>query len=231
MMEVTIDEHQEEFCEPFKFKLPSAVQVSGPSNVGKSVFVAKVLEYRNQMISPPPEVILYCYSTYQAQLFDHLKSTCENQIFFVEGLAQLEKVQFDPNFRHCLVLDDLMHEVGNSEFASTLFTKISHHGNVLIFFITQNIYLKAKHMLTINKNMKYNVVFRNKRFRHELETLARQTLGIRPAQIHAVMDDAANENRFPYLILDRENETPEQKSIVTNVLPDSEYPQAYYYVE
>ena len=218
-------------CKPFKFKLSSSVQISGPSNIGKTWFTSQVLRYADQLIEPSPDIIFYCYSVYQAELFEKLKIWCKGKIHFLDGLESLQKIKFDPKVRHALVLDDLMHEVGNSEFASNLFTKISHHGNVLVLFITQNIYLKSKYMPTINKNIKYNVVFRNKRFRHELETLARQTLGIRPVHIHRIMDLAAAENKYPYIILDLNNDTPETKSIVTNVLPGSEHPQAYYYVE
>jgi hypothetical protein len=218
-------------CEPFRFKLQSAVQISGPSNVGKSVFVSRVLEHKDELITPAPQLIIYCYSTWQEQLFGEMKKTCGNMIHFVEGMQALEKVTFNPDIRHVLVLDDLMNEVGNSDFGVDLFTKIAHHGNILIFFITQNIYLKAKHMTTINKNIKYNVVFRNKRFRSELETLARQSLGMKPKHIHRIMDWAAEEASHPYIVLDLQNDTPETRAIVTNIFPDDKYPQAYYYVE
>jgi hypothetical protein len=218
-------------CEPFRFKMQSCVQVSGPSNVGKSVFVSRVLEFKNDLIHPPPQIIIYCYSTYQEELFNKMKSSCGDMIHFVEGLQSLEKLTFNPTVSHVLVLDDLMHEVSNSEFAANLFTKTAHHGNLLIFYITQNIYLKAKHSTTINKNIKYNVVFRNKRFRHELETLARQSLGMKSRHITRIMELAAEENSHPYIILDLHNDTSETKAIVTNIFPNSKYPQAYYYVE
>jgi hypothetical protein len=217
-------------CEPFRFKLPGAVQVSGPSNVGKSVFVAKVLKYRDQLIEPPPQIVFYCYSVWQPELFSQIKQWCPG-IHFYEGLQPLEKLQFDPKINHVIVLDDLMSEVGNSDLAVNLFTKIAHHGNILIFFITQNIFLKSKHMVTINKNIKYNVVFRNKRFRNELEILARQTLGLKPQHIHKIMEMAAEENSHPYIVLDLQNHTEETKSIVTNILPGSTHPQAFYYVD
>ena len=217
--------------ETFKFKLPAAVQISGPSNVGKSVFVSKVLKFRQQLIVPPPEIIFYCGSMDQPKLYEQLQKDCGNSIVFLHGLSDLEKIKFDPSVAHVIVLDDLMYEVGNSEFASNLFTKFTHHGNILLIFVTQNIYFKSKFMPTINRNIKYNVVFRNKRFRHELETLARQSLGISPKHIHTIMEMAAVDNTHPYIVLDLQNDTPEHLAIVTNIFPDSMHPQAYFYVE
>src|SRR5271170_4455326 len=155
-------------CEPFRFKHQSCVQISGPSNCGKSEWLYKALKFRREIIDLPPQVIIYCYSVWQQELFDRMQTVCNNCIHFVEGLQTLQRIKFEPTVRHVLVLDDLMNEVGGSEFAANLFTRMAHHGNILIFFVTQNIYLKSKHMPTVNKNVKYNVVFRNKRFRHEL---------------------------------------------------------------
>lgn len=219
-------------CKRFTFRLPAAVQVSGPSNSGKSYFVTEVLINNEEMIEPTPQVIFYCYSVWQPELFGRLQNACAGKIHFLEGMESLEKVSFDPNVNHVVVLDDLMSTVANSQFGADLFTKISHHGRILIFFITQNIYLKAKHTSTINRNVKYNVVFRNKRFRHELETLARQSLGIKPQHVHRMMELAAEDNpSYPYLIFDLHHETDETKSVVTNVLPKDRYPQAYFYVD
>src|SRR5271170_6925953 len=101
-------------CEPFRFKLQSAVQISGPSNVGKTVFLSKVLKFRDQLIDPPPQIIIYCYSVWQQELFSKMKEECGDMLHFFEGLNTLEKLHFDPAVCHALVLDDLMTEVGNS---------------------------------------------------------------------------------------------------------------------
>ena len=218
-------------CESFKFKLPAAIQVSGPSNVGKSIFVLKLLLNAEQLIEPVPELIFYCYSIWQPNIFNLLQEKYGERIYFIHGFSELEKISFSSEVAHCIVLDDLMYEVGSSEFAANLFTKIAHHGNILLIFITQNIYFKAKYMPTINRNIKYNVVFRNKRFRHELELLARQSLGIGAKNINRIMEIVASENNYPYLIFDLQNSTPEEKSLVTNIFPDSSYPQTYFYID
>ena len=49
---------------------PFSCIVSGPTGSGKSVFTLKLIEHAREIISPPPERILYWYDEYQ-QIFDN----------------------------------------------------------------------------------------------------------------------------------------------------------------
>ena len=84
------------------------------------------------MISPPPQHIVYCYSIYQP-LFDQYPD-----IEFVEGLPDLS--QFDGSKNVLLILDDMMSEINQT--MTDLFTKGSHHRNISVIFITQNLFHK-----------------------------------------------------------------------------------------
>lgn len=59
---------------------------------------------------------------------------------FQEGLPNLK--QFDSQLHMLLILDDLMAVA--YELVVNMFTKISHHRNVSIFFLTQNVFHESK---------------------------------------------------------------------------------------
>jgi len=71
-----------------------------------------------------------------------------------------------------LVLDDLMSETNDD--VANLFTKGSHHRNVSVMFLTQNLFYKNRHMLTISLNSHYMVLFKNPRDAGQFSVLVRQ---------------------------------------------------------
>ena len=85
------------------------------------------------MIEPPPTKIVYCYGEYQ-QLFRQYP-----QLDFREGLPDMNN--FDGREPVLLVVDDLMHET--NETVANLFTKGSHHRNVSVLFLVQNLFPKT----------------------------------------------------------------------------------------
>jgi len=47
------------------WKHPFTAIVAGPTGSGKTVFTFKFISEASDMISPPPETIMYCYGEYQ----------------------------------------------------------------------------------------------------------------------------------------------------------------------
>jgi len=126
--------------------------VSGPTQCGKTTFILKLIDNAQTIIEPPPEIIIYCYGKYQQSF-----NTIRNPVKFHEGLPDVNK--FDGRLRRLLIPDDLMNEVDDS--VANILTKISHHRNVSIVFLTQNIFHKNKHMRAISLNAHYLVLFKN----------------------------------------------------------------------
>jgi hypothetical protein len=118
----------------------------------------------NDMITPEPEKIMYCYGEYQP-MFDEFP-----HVTFAEGLPDI--TQFDGQHRTLLILDDLMNK--NSDAVSELFTRVSHHRNVSVYYISQNIFQKSKHSRTISLNAHYIIMFKNPRDANQIATLSRQ---------------------------------------------------------
>ena len=60
-----------------------------------------------------------------------------------------------------LVLDDLMEEGGQDKRVLHLFTKDSHHRNITVLYLTQDLFPPGKYAKTINKNAHYITAFKN----------------------------------------------------------------------
>jgi len=61
-----------------------------------------------------------------------------------------------------------------NQLVANVFTKISHHRNVSIVYLTQNLFDKNKYARTISLNAHYLVLFKNPRDATQFATLARQ---------------------------------------------------------
>ena len=132
---------------------PFTCIVSGPTGSGKSVFTLKLIERAQEIISPSPERILFCYGEYQ-KIFDNYP-----EVEFHDGLPDVSS--FDRKKRTLLVMDDLM--TSTDDRVVDIFTKISHHRNLSVVYLTQNLFYKNKQNRTLSLNSHYIVLFKNAR--------------------------------------------------------------------
>ena len=71
---------------------------------------------------------------------------------FVKGFSDNFYDQFSAQRRNLLVVDDQMEEAGKSTERSSLFTKGSHHLNLTIVYLVQNIFDKGQAHRTVSLN-------------------------------------------------------------------------------
>jgi len=118
-----------------------------------------------------------------------------------------------------------MNEAGES--ISKVFTKISHHRNVSILFLTQNIFDRTnKYMRTMSLNAHYLILFKNPRDTTQFIALARQMYGSGYQYAVEAYRDATS-HPFSYLLIDLRGDTEEQYRLRTNIFP---HEQTYVYV-
>jgi hypothetical protein len=96
--------------------------------------------------------IVWCHSENNAP--DHL-----DNVTFVKGVPAFKNPDNKPKL---IVLDDLM-DTAYSTKVSQLFTKGSHHRNISLVLITQNLFHQGPATRDISLNSKYIVVFKNPR--------------------------------------------------------------------
>jgi len=127
---------------------PFTAVVAGPTGCGKTKWVLHLVDNAREMIRPPPDRIWYCYGEYR-------------HVNFYDGLPDMNHEAFDGRYPTLLVVDDLMSET--NQLAANIFTKISHHRNISILHLTQNMFDKNKFARTISLNAHYLVLFKNPR--------------------------------------------------------------------
>jgi hypothetical protein len=190
--------------------------VAGPTSSGKTWFVFRLIKHVKSMITPPPEKIVYCYGEFQSMFAEY--PTVE----FQEGLPSVD--QFDGRQRVLLIIDDLMNEADQN--VCNLFTKLSHHRNVSVVFITQNLFHKNKFVRTMNLNTHYIVMFKNPRDASQVAILARQMYPGKSQFVVEAYEDATKEPHG-YLLIDLRPDTDDRYRIRTKIFPDDSRQYAY----
>lgn len=192
------------------FKHPFTMVVCGPTQSGKTGFVLKLIDNCSTVIQPAPVKILYCFSEYQPETFDPYR----NRVQFYRGLPPTES--FDGSVPTLVILDDLMDEVDQS--VVDLFTKVSHHRNLSVVLILQNLFLKSPHARTISLNSHYMVLYKNPRDVGQFSILARQMYGKR-ASFAVDAFRQATSRPHTYLLVDLRPETDENYRLRTDIFP------------
>ena len=105
-----------------------------------------------------------------------------------------------------------------------LFTKGSHHNNLSVIFITQNLFHRGQREISLNSN--YIVIFKNPRDRAQIRHLARQLCPENPKFLQEAYSDAVAKP-FHYLLLDLKQDTPENCRYRACIFPDDEYHYVY----
>lgn len=191
---------------------PWTALCSGPSSSGKSTWVKTFIKYRREMCNVNFERIIFYYSEWQLAYRDFDKA-----VEFHEGLPQPSDFMNDSRPK-LIIIDDFMREASNSVIVD-LFTKGSHHNNLSVIFITQNLFYKGQRDISLN--VSYLVVFKNPRDRSQIQHLARQVYPENPRFIREIYKDAT-EKPHSYLLFDMTQTTPDELRFRTSIFPCDE---------
>lgn len=133
----------------FVFQHPSTGIFSGPTSCGKTFLVKKILQ--EHLIKPWP--------WYK---------------------VDIDKDSYlNPSIRNLIVLDDVMASSSKDGRITELFTEGSHHRNLSVIAINQNLYFGKDP--TQRRNCQYMILFNNPIDQQQIMTLARQMF---PGQSH-----------------------------------------------
>ena len=112
-----------------------------------------------------------------------------------------------------------MNECVKSTQVETIFTRLSHHKQINVIYINQNIYSQGKNSRSIQINTHYNIILRNPRDVSQIQTLARQT-GLNKTLVEAYTD--AVSEAFGYIVIDL-SPNPNQYILKTHIFPDENW--------
>ncbi len=202
-----------------KFRHPFTCLIAGPTQSGKTHFTISLLRDMKKMFEPVPDRVVWCHGQYHGGL-----KALPKFVEVVEGLDILNEL--DGSERTLLILDDLMHEAGSAKEVSELFTKGSHHRDLSVIMIVQNMFHQGKIMRTVSLNTHYMVLFKNPRDAGQIRHLASQLF---PGRVQYLVDAYKQATSAPhgYLLLDFTQNTPDEERVASGVLPGEE---GFYYL-
>ena len=196
------------------------------------MWVKTLLENAQKTISPTPQRVVWCYGQWQPSYFDMMRTM--PGIEFNEGIPEDidEPDYLDVSQRNLIVLDDLMAQSGKDKRIADLFTRGSHHRNLSVIYIVQNIFHQGKEMRNISLNAHYIVLFKSPRDKQQVSMLARQVNPGKVQEFMAVYEEATS-RPHGYLMLDLKPTTDDQQRRKTNVLPEevSKFMQKQSYLQ
>ena len=192
-----------------RFIHPFNMYVAGPSQSGKSYFVRQLVFDHKTLIDKPIDKIIWAYGVFQPE-YNSLFAV--PNLVFSEGMPDLESLKANKDKATLLILDDLAFETQNEQ--SVIFVKGSHHWNLSLISITQNLF--SKNTRTSRINAHYLVLFKNPADRSQVEILQRQ---IYPGKKHFLIDAYLDATKLPhqYLLLDLKQTTAEEIHVHANI--------------
>ena len=123
-----------------------------------------------------------------------------------------------------LVLDDLMAEGGEDKELLDLFTKHSHHPNITVLYLCQDMFPPGKYAKSISRNAHSIVAFKNPRDQLGMKNLLLQAF---PTCWQDMMDvyQKVTERPFRYTVLDLHPASDDSKRVFSHLLTHERYPR------
>lgn len=202
------------------FKHPFTALVAGLTGSGKTYFVTKMIENAKEMIDPPPEEIYWFYGTQM----DELPGLQEKYgVKVSSGLLNMTKLEETwrskgPLIPRLMILDDLMMDTKDNVI-STLFSRGSHHLNLSVIFIVQNIFHQNREMRNIFLNAQYKILFQNPGDATQLTIINNRMYPGSRSFLQRVLEDVAGRVVHAYLVLDTHPRTPMDLRVRTKIFP------------
>jgi len=143
-----------------------------------------------------PVSIYWSYTEWQ-HAYDDIISKIPT-VKFIDGLPSIDELKDNTSIHKLLILDDMMQEMKNDSRLNEIFTRGSHHWNLSIIHIVQNLFFSG--LRTSRINAQYLILMKNPSDRLQIKNLGRQ---IFPGSKHfeEAFADAAGQP-YGYILID-----------------------------
>jgi KaiC/GvpD/RAD55 family RecA-like ATPase len=179
---------------------PFTCLIAGSTGAGKTHFVIQFINNISNSMVPVPDEIIWCYSEWQPS-YEIIYG-----VTFHEGLPK----ESAWGKKRLVILDDLMSEA--DEKVTKMFTKESHHRNMSVMFIVQNLFRKNKEQRTISLNSHYIVVCDVS----QISNLGKQMYPGKLKYLPESFKDAVS-TPYGYLVFDLRQEIPDHLRLRTRL--------------
>ena len=211
----------------FPFLHPTTIMLAGPTGCGKTQLLVRAL--RERMIEPFPERIVWVFAEWQPAYEVLVADTSLPTIEFIKGFNDELYETFNVKSRNLLVLDDQMENANAHRKSASItkyFTQGSHHRNLTVIYIVQNLFSQQATTRTISLNSHYLITFKNMRDRAQVGHLAQQMY---PNNRRFLMEAFIDATRIPYgyLVIDVHPTTFDDYRIRSDIFNTNPSPAFY----
>ena len=154
---------------------PFMMTVCGPTQCGKTRYIADLIKQNDKLIVPPVDKLLYLYSTEQTGYDDIKKNIRDNAATstlktyeFLDcsnGIPSINDLRGKLSKATLLVLDDLMVLAAsnkiNLENLDNIASRDSHHTNTSVIFVCQNLNYGNGRLRNCRTNSQYHTIFKS----------------------------------------------------------------------
>ena len=194
----------------FKLKTPLIMSVVGPSQCGKSFFISKLIENREDMFTSQFDRIIYCIPESLAHRSNPVFTRIKNSFSSAElvyGIPSISKLNLDLNTSSpsLLVIDDQMTEFLNSKEMLDLTIIKCHHFQISCIWSSHNMFSPSRFGKTQQRNVNYQVLFYNRMEKNELKIISLHLTPNFPSFLESNFEfllDKFPEAKSHYLLID-----------------------------
>ena len=193
---------------PVNFLANKNTIIFGQTGAGKTWFMLELI--RQRLVHPFPKQVYYMFNIEQP----FMKSWNETESQHIKFIKGLDFDGIDTSEPSLLVIDDLILST-NKELAN-LFILGTHHRQISLFFITQNLFPNCPIFRMMSANAHYYVIFHSQRNFRQVHTLARQIyVGEDLKRITNAYKRASKQPRG-FIVLSFPPELPDELAVLTD---------------
>ena len=207
----------------FRFHSPSSILVVGPSGCGKTHFTENLLLNNTSLFETAPPKIHY----YWQDKFKHMQA---RGIRFHEGIPDTQDLSKWFPRGGVLVMDDLMDEGSGDKRVLDLFTKHSHHKNITVIYLCQDMFPNGKYAKSISRNAHYVIAFKNPRDQLGTKNLFLQSF---PSYWREALQEyeKATSRPYGYLLIDFHPSSSDETRLFSQVLKNEGWTHCHQFPE
>ena len=211
----------------FQFQTPARVFIAGPSGCGKTTRLFQILEWNSLLFDNKEHFdnIFYFYNTWNKDFdkYGHLVTEFINEYPSIP-LIEEKCNSFKEKNGSVVVIDDFGSQLKGDivEF----FTVKSHHLNISVFFLHQNLFPRQSFARDITLNTTDTIIFKNPRDPSQIRHFATQ---FKPGKSGCLVEayNKATTEPYSYLWINQRQAACNNLRVLTNVTPDEWPPYCF----
>jgi len=224
------------------FRVGARVLLVGASGAGKSQFLLRAIQQRQQCFEVPPNRVLFCSHSGSAldnsdasgagALVKEKNARGNKLVEFIDDVPGDEAI-LEPYT--LLVFDDLLSDVKGASYVEKLlpyYLRKAHHEKLYCFVTVQTLFPRIKFFSTISENANYLILFRTPRSMQQIRHFATQIAGAGNSRLITDIYQMATKSKpYSYLYVSFHPQTDESVQFLSNLFgEDGEQPCIVAYV-